>query len=99
MSITTASTTQKREALTTVAAVQGDSGTCESEQSQYAQVAGQFQACVDVFGRLQRGFGRIGWSLYSVDSGAVVASNASNGLLAVCPDNRAAAALLRTLEG
>lgn len=99
MTITTVLSAQKREALATVAAVQGDSGTCEIEQSQYAQVAGHFQAGADVFSRLQRAFGRIGWSLYSLDSGAVVASNAASGLLAVCPDNRAASALLRTLEG
>lgn len=99
MTITTISPVQKREALATVAAVQGDSGICESERSQYAEVSIHFQAGADVFTRLQRAFGRMGWSLYSLDSGALVASNATRGLLSICPDNRTASALLRTLGG
>lgn len=88
----------KGVALDTAPTVQGNTGDCEKRRLQSTEVAVQFQGA-DVFTRLQRAFGRIGWSLYSLDSGAVVASNATQGLLSVCPDNRAAASLLRTLEG
>lgn len=88
----------KGVALDTAPTVQGNTGDCEKRRLQSTEVAVQFQGA-DVFTRLQRAFGRIGWSLYSLDSGAVVASNATHGLLSVCPDNRAAASLLRTLGG
>lgn len=88
----------KGVALDTAPTVQGNTGDCEKRRLQSTEVAGQFQGA-DVFSRLQRAFGRIGWSIYAVENGSVVASNAAQGLLSVCPDNRAASALLRTLGG
>lgn len=99
MTITTVLSAHKGVAPDTAPTVQGNTGDCEKRRLQSTEVAGQFQAGADVFIRLQRAFGRIGWSLYSLDSGAVVATNATRGLLSVCPDNRAASALLRTLGG
>lgn len=99
MSITHVLSAPKAIALDTAPTVQGNAEDCEKRRLQSTQVPGQVQAGADVFTRLQRAFGRIGWSLYSLDNGTVVASNATQGLLSVCPDNRAASALLRTLGG
>lgn len=90
---------QKAIALDTAPTVQGNAEDCEEERLQSTEEVEQVQVRVDVFKRLQRAFGRIGWSLRSIDGSAVVASNATRGLLSVCPHNRAASALLRTLEG
>jgi hypothetical protein len=98
MSTTIISSAQKREALATVAAVQGDSGDCEKRRLQSTEVAGQFQGA-DMFSRLQRASGRPGWNIYAIENGGCVASSARQGLLSVCPDNRAACALLRALGG
>lgn len=98
MSITSVLSSHKGIALDTAPTVQGNTGDCDKRRLQSTEVAGQFQ-CAGTFTCLQRTFGRIGWSLYSLDNGTVVASNALRGLLSVCPDNRAASALLRTLGG
>ena len=98
MSITTVLSAQKAIALDTAPTVQGNAEDCVKRRLQSTEAAAQFQ-CAGTFTCLQRAFGRIGWSLYSLDNGTVVASNASRGLLSVCPDNRAASALLSTLGG
>ncbi|WP_256450079.1 hypothetical protein [Aquabacterium sp. CECT 9606] len=41
----------------------------------------------------------MGWHLYALGDGSAVASCAARGLLSPCPDNRAAASLLRMLGG
>lgn len=54
---------------------------------------------LQAFDRLRDGFGRLGWRLYALGDGSAVASCAARGLLSPCPDNRAAASLLRMLGG
>jgi hypothetical protein len=85
-------------ALDTAPTAQGNAEDCEKRRLHSTEVAAKFQG-TDVFGRLLRAFGWIGWSLYSLDSGAVVASSAMQYPLLVCPDSRAASALLRKLGG
>jgi hypothetical protein len=74
---------------------QGNSIDCKKERSQSSEAHDQFQA----FDRLRDGFGRLGWCLYALGDGSAVASCAARGLLSPCPDNRAAASLLRMLGG
>jgi hypothetical protein len=54
---------------------------------------------MDNFSRLERGFGAIGWNLFYLDGDACLAVHRKWQVSQVCPDLRAAAALLRRVGG
>lgn len=78
----------KANALDTAPTAQGNPIKCTEQHDQ-----------LQAFDRLRDGFGRLGWCLYALGDGSAVASCAARGLLSPCPDNRAAASLLRMLGG
>ena len=54
---------------------------------------------MDIFKRLERGFGAIGWNLFYLDGEACLAIHRKWQMSQVCPDLRAAAALLKRVGG
>ena len=54
---------------------------------------------MDAFNRLERSFGAIGWSLFNLDGDACLAVHRKWQMSQVCPDLRAAAALLKRVGG
>lgn len=54
---------------------------------------------MDAFKRLERGFDAVGWNLFYLDGDSCVAVHRRWQMSQVCPDLRAAAALLKRVGG
>lgn len=54
---------------------------------------------MDTFKRLERGFSAVGWNLFNLDGDSCVAVHRKWQMSQVCPDLRAAAALLKRVGG
>lgn len=89
----------KGEALTAATAQGFEGDKAKIQHRQFTQQGETPQDETDHFERLQSGFSRRGWALYRLLDGASLACNSERGLQMPCPDNRAAASLLRILGG